>query len=331
MDAAYDMAHARIYESGADFPSLAVNLVTAAIPSAVDDWPTHASKEPDRALFVMNNAGLYDDDGVVYDLATRKARIETLHYWDTPLHRHPALGLPRLKPSRKLDGLSLFMGGLGGQTFYHFFIDHLPQLALLRAYYPEARRIIVQAYIEEPKVAWLRHAGCTLPIEWLHPLDHLLCERLAFTSRATNLYHATPWSLSRLRELVGCLPAEPAGGPRRFIWADRRSANVRATSWEQDIIAGLPEPWEAVDFGKLTPGEVMTTMAACAGFAGFHGAAFANLALAPANTKVLEVFRAPNYAWYPSLSHLCGHDHRVLFADSTAQIPAVFAALSTMA
>jgi capsular polysaccharide biosynthesis protein len=308
------------------FTTTATGPIQADWPAQVSRWPKIQAQAPERRLFVVENAGLYDDDGAIYDLRTRRAFVETLDYWHIPASRHPALALRAALPARDLAGLSLFLGGLGGQTFYHFLVDHLPRLALFAPLLGEARRLIVQSHIEHNKLAWLREAGCTLPVEWLGPLDHLKCERLAFTGRINGLYGATPWTLASLASLF---PPQAAPARRgRHLWAGRLGAHARAVSWEGTLIDRLPAPWEAVDFAVLSPAQVRATMAECAVFAGLHGAAFANLALAPAGLRVLEVFSAPNYAWYPAISTLRGHDHNVLFA---ANPEAVLSRLNTIA
>ncbi|MBC8012429.1 MAG: glycosyltransferase family 61 protein [Burkholderiales bacterium] len=322
-----DAAPPVVSEPGGVFRAPAPGLsVTPDLPGDVADWPHVTQAAPAVALHVLGEAALYDDDGAIYDLRTRRAFVETLHHWSAPPHRHPALALPFVKPARRLEGLSLFMGGLGGQTFYHFLIDHLPRLSLLSRLYPEARRIIVQDYIADNKTAWLRHAGCDLPVEWLRPLDHLHCERLAFTTHPNHLYAASPWSLASLLRLSGAGAARPSRS--RHIWASRLGTAARATPWEQDLICLLPPPWEVVDFGALSPAETIETMAGCTALAGLHGAAFANIALAPAGLRVLEVFSAPNHAWYPTISTLTGHKHRVLFAASSEPVLAALSSLS---
>ncbi len=295
-------------------------------PARVADWPRRKARAPNRSLYLIGNTGLYDDDGAIYDLRSRRAFIETLDYWFVPPHRHPSLALPRVHPPRHLPGLSLFLGGLGGQTFYHFLIDHLPRFALFAPLLDQARRLIVQAHIEDNKLAWLREAGCTLPVEWLGPLDHFHCEHLAFATRANGLFDVSPWTLVQLDALFP--PPSPAPTRHRFIWAGRVGAPARHTPWEADLIARLPRPWEVIDFARLAPAAVRQTLAECVAFAGLHGAAFANLALAPRGLRVLEVFPAPNYAWYPAISLLKGHDHEILFASSSGNVLSRLAALA---
>lgn len=322
-----DIAQPLVRKPGGALQAPASGLnVTPDLPGEVANWPQVIQNAPGIALYLLDEVGIYDDDGALYDLRTRRAFVETLHDWSASPRRHPALALPFVKPARKLKGLSLFLGGLGGQTFYHFLIDNLPRLTLLSRLYPDARRIIVQDHIAANKIAWLRHAGCDLPVEWLRPLDHLHCERLAFTTHPNSIFAASPWSLASLRLLAGVGAARPSRN--RCIWASRLVATARAMPWEQDVISNLPSPWEVVDFGALTPAEAIETMAECTALAGLHGAAIANIALAPAGLRVLEVFSAPNHAWYPTISTLSGHHHSVLFADSAGPVLAALLARS---
>ncbi len=296
-------------EVGASFPAFAPRLIDASTPADTATWALGEAQEPDRSVFRLQGAGLYDDDGVIYERASRRAVWETLDYLRLPPARNPAMGRPRLRSPQNLDGTSVFIGGLGGQTFYHFLIETLPQLSVLAPELSSARRLIVQGYLEPSKEAWLRHTGVRLPITWLQPLDHLLCEELVFCGRVVRHFQPNPWSVAALRTLVGA-PARSTG-QRRLIWAERRRSHMRPTRWEGELVAHLPPPWEAVDFSTLSPAAATALCGDCAVFAGLHGAAFANLALCAPGVRVLEYYQEPQESWFPALSAAAGHRHFV--------------------
>lgn len=300
-------------EPGAAFRTFLPRVVDATTPTEVASWPLADAQDPDRCVYVLRDAGLYDGDGVIYERPTHCALRDTLDYWGVPPERHPAMGRPRISAPQSLAGTSAFIGGLGGRTFFHFLVETLPQLAVLGPDLGSARRLIVQGYLEPTKEAWLRHAGVRLPITWLQPLDHLLCEELIFCPRVARRFQPSPWSVTALQSLVGA-PMRSAGSRRRLIWADRRRSHMRFTSWEADLVAQLPSPWEAVEFSTLSPAQTLALCGECAAFAGLHGAAFANLALCPPGVRVHEFYQEPKESWYPALSAATGHEHFVAMA-----------------
>lgn len=304
-------------EPGQVFSAPNVELVGADIPAEVATWPRLLAREPDRYVVTADNAGLYDDDGVVYDIPSRAAYPETLHYFGEPPGRHPVFSLRRGHKPTELPGTSVFIGGAGGQTFFHFLIESLPQVALLGDALSKASRLIVQGYLEPQKMAWLRHLGITAPVQWLNALDHLQCERLVFTSRLVTHYHPNPWSVRTLRTMFK-VDTDAGQARSHRIWIDRRAAHVRPVRWESELVAQLPDPWEPVDFARLTPTETIRLCRECSHVAGFHGAGLANTVFCPPGTRILEAYESANHAWYPVLSTVAGHSHRVYFTPANA-------------
>lgn len=304
------------WERGGPFAAPAPLWTESTLPSRVADWPRDTLQEPERTVIMAENAALYDDDGAIYDRSTHGAYPETLESPEGRPERHLALTLPRLKMPRRLPGLSFFLGGLGGQTFFHFLIEILPKLHLLAQANLKVERLIVQGHFERNKAAWLAAVGASLPVEWIGPLDHLHCERLAFTPRVVDHYRPNPWAIATLRRLVEA----PSPRRQRFrrVWIDRSGSSVRPVAWERDIVATLPAGWDAIDFAQLTPAETLRTCSECTHLAGFHGAGFANAAFCPPGTQVLEFYTAPNHTWYPTLSAVCGHNHFVHLGVSDA-------------
>lgn len=304
------------------FNAPACREVTANLPACVADWPLASHMPAAGQVWRLHEAALYDDDGVIYHRPTRRALRETLVYWKIPPHRHPALGLPRVLPARNLPGITLFLGGLGGQTFYHFLVENLPKLALLQPWLATAERILVQNYLEPIKLAWLHRIGVTLPVEWLAPLDHIHCETLLFCTPLVDDCRPSPRIVATLRQLLG-VPVVPPAPRSRRIWATRINHAARPAPWEKNLVEHLPAGWEVIDLARLSPDELLALGREVAVFAGLHGAAFANLALFPSGVRVLEIYTRPHEAWYPCLSLSAGHHHEVAFADSAASIPAL--------
>jgi capsular polysaccharide biosynthesis protein len=185
----------------------------------------------------------------------------------------------------------------------------------------------VQRYIEPTKEAWLRHAGCGLPIQWLSSLDHFTFDELVFCAPIVADCRPGPGALRRLREVARWAEAEPRADRTRCIWASRLGAHARPVEWEQRLIENLPSGWEAVDFAALTPAQAVEQGSEIRAFAGIHGAAFSNLGLWAPGVKVLEVYTTKEPPWYPTISMSAGHEHFVKFAKGEETIPETVDAL----
>jgi capsular polysaccharide biosynthesis protein len=304
-----------------------VNEVTPDLPASVSAWPCAPLREPPIQVWRMRDAGIYGGDGVIYDRRTRQALRETTNYWFVDPQDHPVFKMPRANKPERFAGRSVFLGGLGGQTFYHFLIEGLPKLGALSAWMQDAERIVVPRYIEATKEAWLRKAGCRLPIVWLDSLSHFVFDELVFCMPVVADCKPGPGLLNELRKVLGIPEASHHGTRERCVWASRLGPHARNVDWEQDLIDALPPSWEVVDFGALKPQEAIDFGARVQAFAGLHGAAFSNLGLWNPGIKVLEIYTRPNLTWYPAISLAAGHHHYVKFAHDKGAVPVLIKAL----
>jgi capsular polysaccharide biosynthesis protein len=315
---------------GVEFAAPAVAEVTSNLSFAVSQWPSQTRREPSVDVWRMQTAGIYGEDGVIYDRRTRQALQETTIYWRREPRQHPVFELPRAKPVQHFPGRSIFLGGLGGQTFYHFLIENLPKLSALAPSLQDADRIVVQRYIEPTKEAWLRHAGCQLPIQWLQSLEHFTFDEVIFCAPIVADCRPGPGVLRRLREVARGHESAQRKNRTRCIWATRLAAHARPVKWEQRLIDNLPAGWEVVDFAKLTPLEAIEMGREIRFFAGLHGAAFSNLGLWESGIKVIEVYATKEPPWYPTISMSAGHEHFVKFAKDETAIPGILEAIQAM-
>ncbi len=270
---------------------------------------TYATTEPTRRLFAMSDAGIIGAHGICYSPSTRTAISETLESWDLSIDRHPVFSTPRLPAARALPGVSLSLATLGGETFYHFLIESLPKLALARAFLPHIDQLLVPRYIENAKTAWLRQLGFTQKIVWLDDLAHWRCEQLLFTNRLARHYEPNAWCVHTLRDFAATPAHNPSTGSA--LWLDRSGVANRATTWEREFAAQLPE-LESVDLGAIDPAQVLTRCSSARIFAGLHGAAFANMVFSPPGAKIIELMQRAFHPFYARLAQACGHEHLVV-------------------
>ncbi len=269
-------------------------------------------REPDRTVFAMSGAGVEGSFGRVYDPPSRTFVAETCENWDAPFDRSLVFAIPGFPPPVRLPGISIMLGSMAVQTFYHFFVEALPKLSLLTPYLQQCDHILVSRYGEEAKLRWLSLWGVADKVIFMSDLNHYVCDQLLFTNRFVRHFEPGPWCVERLRCLPG-ISSPPnvinANGP--ILWFDRRQDHARKTGWESDLLALLPEV-TPVQLGDLSPAEAARTVSGARAIVGLHGAAFSNMVFAPSGLRVVEIFTKANYPWYSRLAQSCGHEHCAL-------------------
>ena len=267
------------------------------------------TREPTRRLYALAGGVVRGAEGAVIDPASGLAVRETVETWDEPLARHAALRPDGFEPVVRLPGVSMLLATLGGEGFFHFLIDALPKLALVREVSRSVDHVLVAGRGEPWRTAWLVQAGVDpARVRWLSAASHLACDQLLFTNRLVHHFEPNPWAVAALRSLVPS-PEPRAGDDRAVLWLDRTHAPARRKPWEGALHAVAAPDATAVDFAGAAPLDVASACARAGAFAGLHGAAFANILFAPAGARVLEFQAEPVAPWYARLAAVCGHRH----------------------
>lgn len=273
------------------------------------------TREPDRIVYSLAEAGLHGAHGYVYDPRTRTFIAETCECWDHPFARNLAFATPGLPAPVRLPGVTLSLATLGGQTFYHFFTESLPKLRVLEPLLASCDRIVLSRYGEAWKRRWLSLWGIEHKAVFVHELSHYVCDQLIFTNRLVRHFEAGPWAVETLRRLPGLNVARSLNRPGKILWLDRTRDHMRPVAWEKELQAAMP--WaEPVCAAVLTPAQTAEVFGSARAILGFHGAAFANMVFCPPGTTVVEVFVKPNYPWYARLAQSCGHHHSALAVNN---------------
>lgn len=314
-----------VRETGAPFFVSATRYLAGVGSNLGSENESYWTHEPDRIAFAMSDAGVYGNHGRVYDPRTRTFIAETCEDWDHHFDRSPVMARPGFPAAERLPGTSLLLSTLGGQTFYHFFVETLPKLALLRPFLGHCDRILVSRYGEEWKRRWLRLWGLEHKAVFIHELSHYVCDQLLFTNRLVRHFEAGPWAVKTLRQTPGLVVAQTPPAEGRVLWLDRTRDHMRPVAWEKELQAAMP--WvQPVCVADLTPVQAAELFGSARIIFGFHGAAFANMVFTPPGARVIEVFTEPNYPWYARLAQSCGHDHSALALSEELASPAKLAA-----
>ncbi len=284
---------------------------------------------PPRQVFALDDAGVITSDGVVYCRRTRRAVAETAIRWTAPATEHPILGAAGHPPARALPGLTLSLLTLSGEGFYHFLLEAIPRLRLLRPWLERADQVLSPGRPDGLHARWLAHAGVpSEKIVWMEGLCHVACEQLLFTSAPMRNYQPDPWVLGAVRGSFP--PPAPAPDAPRRLWISRRDARLRLLSWEDELLARLPG-FTRVELAGLSPAEQIALAAGADVIAGPHGAGLSHVVFGRPGARVVELFphvrRQPVYA---RLAALAGLDYAWAVADfdRTPDLPALAAAIN---
>jgi len=228
------------------------------------------------------------------------------------LHRALASHLVAPRP-RRLPGRSALLGAIGHNNFYHWMLDVLPRIGLVRdagvggierwivaeSRLPVARELLARCGIDREAIVGLGRFG------------HVECDELVVTNAPGRICEATPRSAAFLRTALG-----GGGGGSRRVYVARRGR--RKVSNEHELHPVL----EAHGF-EIVAMEGRSLDEQCAAFRGAalvvapHGAALAHLVqLAPGGTLV--ELMPPGYA-NPSffmLAGACGLRYGAILGES---------------
>ncbi|MFS8907710.1 glycosyltransferase 61 family protein [Synechococcus sp. OH2] len=247
------------------------------------------------------------------------------------LEHHPVLDLPHLGPPILLEG-SVALLPLGAVNYFHWMVDILPALDLLRrsGVLEKDIPLLVHGYQGKPfQVQSLAALG--IPPERLLSFEqaggsHLQAQNLIVPSLAGPVGCLTPRGWKVLQQLA---PLGQAAGLPRRIYISRRAARWRRVINEAEVLEAL-RPWGfvPVQLEALSLAEQIALMQTAEAVIGLHGAGLTNLAFCQPGTLVVEIFpRNAVLPYFWSLAQVVGLDYFPLLAPTCD--PALVALLAS--
>lgn len=214
------------------------------------------------------------------------------------LERHTLFNKLKLPAVEPLPGLTAVISTPEADRNYsHWMIDLIPRLDLLAraGYGPEkVDRYLINLGGYPYERETLALAG--IPPEKLLPVSadtHFRCEQIVTTSiRPPHWQYSMPdWVSGHLRELIGAVPAQPAGR----LYLTRNQSSFRRLVNEEELTPFLSEHgFRILDPGALTVAQQAALFANAEAIVSPHGSAMTNLAFCRPGTLVLELF-PPDY------------------------------------
>jgi hypothetical protein len=211
-------------------------------------------------------------------------------------------------------------GGAAVGNYYHWLIDSLPRLHLLKKaglwdeidyflVYDGQRRFVADS---------LRALGIRPEqVLDLRTHRHLVADRLLVTSPVRGAGTHTPqWACDFLRHELRTAAAPQTFSP--YVYLSRRDAPARHVLNEPDVEALLrPYGFETHVLSDYSFEQQLALFAGARAVVAPTGAGLANLVFAPAGTPVVELFpKHFTVVEYPELCYRLGLRHRYLVADA---------------
>lgn len=236
--------------------------------------------------------------------------------------RHQIFQQETLPPLKQIDGAVAVLAGLSGTVYFHWFVDVLPRLALLR-----------QAGIEPNQLdgLWLNRMSHpfqreTLEILGLSPEKviasddhpHIQAKQLIVPSFAGHLGWLPPWGLKFLRRAFLAPLRQPQKSYPERIYIRRDGARHRRVLNEEAVIAYLStRGFVPVSLETLSFPEQLNWFASAKVIVAPHGSGLTNLAFCAPKTKVIEFF-SPSYVrhYFWVISQQLGLEHYFLVGET---------------
>ena len=181
-------------------------------------------------------------------------------------------------------------------NYYHWLVDALPRLLVLRDHCPSARLIMPL-----PIPAHVAQTAQLLGFTHLVPLaeaEIVKANILLVPERVAPLGYQNPNLLRRLRAEITTklFPKASLGSPTRRIYVSRSRQQIRRLANEAAVLAVLERhQFECVYFEEMSFAEQVALMQQTVVLLGVHGANLANLVFLPAGSQVVELMNEDKF------------------------------------
>ncbi|MCT7980780.1 tetratricopeptide repeat protein [Laspinema olomoucense] len=238
--------------------------------------------------------------------------------------------LDKLPPVHKIEGTVAFISTLGGDTYYHWWVDIIPRLELLRRSGIDWDKIdkFVINNVRHSFQKDLIHTLNIPPEKLITSLDypHLQATQLLVPSVTSStekwfgpfIEGPPKWVCDFLRKRFTSLADFPSSETPEKIYISRRKAKVRRFINEDEISVFLESlGFQTVMLEALSVREQIALMTGAKTIIAPHGAGLTNTLFCQPGTQLLEIF-SPRYVpdCYWIISNQVGLDYYYLIGDN---------------
>ncbi len=237
--------------------------------------------------------------------------------------------LDKLPPLHKIDGTVAFISTLGGDTYYHSWVDILPRFELLHRSGMDLEKID-KFVINNYKHPFQKHLiqALNIPEDKLITsieYPHIQAHRLIVPSVTSStekwfgpfIEGPPKWVCEFLRQkFLPLIDFQGSKTPEK-IYISRQKAKVRRLVNEEEVIALLePLGFKTVILESLSVSEQISLMAGAKMIVAPHGAGLTNTIFCQPETQLIEIF-SPRYVpdCYWIISNQVGLDYYYLIGE----------------
>jgi tetratricopeptide (TPR) repeat protein/capsular polysaccharide biosynthesis protein len=235
--------------------------------------------------------------------------------------KHRVFELDVFPPLETIDGNIAILSGLSGNVYFHWMVDILPRIELLRQGGFDLEKIdgfVVNSYQQSFQRETLGLLG--IPEGKIIESDrvpHIKAKQLICPSFPGDLGWPPPWAIHFLRrEFFGKLTLK-SGYPER-IYISRSQARYRKVFNETEVIEVLSEAgFVPIWLESLSFEEQIALFSQAKVIVSPHGSGLTNIIFCQRGTKVIE-FMSPHYIghYYWGISHTLKLEHYYLTGDA---------------
>lgn len=301
--------------------TLAVN--DEAVPTY---FPETEGYSPDSYLAILPNGRAWGDLYTSVIWSEDNTLLADLSTGNVPF----LFALDKLLPVHKIEGTVAFLSTLGGDTYYHWWVDILPRLELLRRSGIDWDKID-KFVINNDRHRFQKDLIHTLnipPEKLITSLDypHIQANQLLVPSVTSStekwfgpfIEGPPKWVCDFLRERFTSLADSEGPETPEKIYISRRNAKVRRFINEDEISAFLEKlGFKTVILETLSIQQQITLMTRAKTIIAPHGAGLTNTLFCQPGSQLLEIF-SPRYVpdCYWIISNQVGLDYYYLIGDN---------------
>ncbi|MEB3884177.1 tetratricopeptide repeat protein [Lyngbya sp. CCY1209] len=237
------------------------------------------------------------------------------------------LRAPPRSPPREIDGTVAVLSGISGHIYFHWMVDVLPRIELLRQAGVDFDRVdgfVVNSRQLPFQRETLNRLG--IPESKIIESDripYLRARQLLVPSFASPTGWLQPWGLEFLRRTFLPRAQGDAGNYPDRIYVSRATARHRRVLNEEEVMAVLePLGFVRILLEQLSFSQQVALFSRAKIIVGPHGSGLTNLAFCRPGTKAVE-FISPHYDrhYYWVISQALGLEHYAITGDGFSCYP----------
>ena len=279
---------------------------------------------------VTIDRGTATRNGAVFDADLRFVRDAFHRYrdsteWWRAFEAHGVIGEEHwpTEPPRSFPGTLAVLTASNQRYYFHWLLDVLPRLEILRAYRPEIRQIYV-----DRALPFQRESLATLGVTDERTVDAAevgvaTADELWVPCHQVRTGHLPPsWVLELLRRTFS-RERRPGGARRRLLISRDRASKRRLTNEDELAAALAPHGYERVRLEDLSVSAQARAFADAESIVATHGSGLANLVFCQPGTRVLELFPGSRYDLFARIAASVGARHETILGVADGDVPSL--------